>query len=52
MVVFRVGVCILGFLIYVGVVLLCIQLGYEGLIWLVDFFEINSGFLAEFEFKN
>ncbi|MDQ7198659.1 hypothetical protein RCF42_11705, partial [Staphylococcus aureus] len=27
---------------YVGLVLLCIYLGYQGLIWLLDFFQINS----------
>ncbi|HDE9420425.1 TPA: hypothetical protein PEQ23_000825 [Staphylococcus aureus] len=36
---FRVGLSILRFLIYVGLVLLCIYLGYQGLIWLLDFFK-------------
>ncbi|HDA9372084.1 TPA: hypothetical protein O5449_000737 [Staphylococcus aureus] len=49
---FRVGLYILRFLIYVGLVLLCIYLGYQGLIWLLDFFQINSGFLPHFQFNN
>ncbi|MGT0201987.1 hypothetical protein ACVNPX_00720 [Staphylococcus aureus] len=49
---FRVGLSILRFLIYVGLVLLCIYLGYQGLIWLLDFFQINSGFLPHFQFNN
>ncbi|MDP8011122.1 hypothetical protein RAH54_11415, partial [Staphylococcus aureus] len=27
-------------------------LGYQGLIWLLDFFQINSGFLPHFQFNN
>lgn len=45
---FRVGLSILRFLIYVGLVLICIYLGYQGLIWLLDFFQINSGFYRTF----
>ncbi|MGZ1815047.1 hypothetical protein ACXQC9_06040, partial [Staphylococcus argenteus] len=42
---FRVGLSILRFLIYIGVILLCLYLGYQGLIWLLDFFQINTGLL-------
>ncbi|MCT2013553.1 hypothetical protein WL220_05320 [Staphylococcus capitis] len=33
---FRVGLSILRFLISVGIVLLCIYLAYQGVIWLLD----------------
>ncbi|ATY57215.1 TPA: hypothetical protein ACGI1V_000958 [Staphylococcus argenteus] len=44
---FRVGLSILRFLIYIGVILLCLYLGYQGLIWLLDFFQINTGLLPQ-----
>ncbi|API79630.1 MULTISPECIES: hypothetical protein [Staphylococcus] len=46
---FRVGLSILRFLIYIGVILLCLYLGYQGLIWLLDFFQINTGLLPQFQ---
>ncbi|MBK4050279.1 hypothetical protein JJK80_12735, partial [Staphylococcus aureus] len=42
---FRVGLSILRFLIYVGLVLLCIYLVYQCLIWFLDFYKINIVFL-------
>ncbi|PTF60783.1 hypothetical protein BUY34_13015, partial [Staphylococcus cohnii] len=32
---FRVGLSILRFLIYVGIIVLCIYLGYQGILWLM-----------------
>ncbi|MCS5349294.1 hypothetical protein NYT34_08220 [Staphylococcus aureus] len=46
---FRVGLSILRFLIYIGAILLCLYLGYQGLIWLLDFFQINTGLLPQFQ---
>ncbi|MCG9802876.1 hypothetical protein LHK22_00775 [Staphylococcus argenteus] len=46
---FRVGLSILRFLIYIGVILLCLYLGYQGLIRLLDFFQINTGLLPQFQ---
>ncbi|MBE5674530.1 hypothetical protein HU219_11750 [Staphylococcus sp. SS35] len=46
---FRVGLSILRFLIYIGVILLCLYLGYQGLIWLLDFFQLNTGLLPQFQ---
>lgn len=33
---FRVGISIIRFLISVGIILLCIYLAYQGIIWLMD----------------
>ena len=33
---FRVGLSILRFLIYVGIIVLCIYLGYQGILWLME----------------
>ncbi|MCG9810655.1 hypothetical protein [Staphylococcus argenteus] len=46
---FRVGLSILRFLIYIDVILLCLYLGYQGLIRLLDFFQINTGLLPQFQ---
>ncbi|MBO1198458.1 hypothetical protein J3T65_08520 [Staphylococcus simiae] len=45
---FRVGFSILRFLIYIGVVLLCIYLAYQGLLWLLDYFHIYNTGLPRF----
>ena len=42
---FRVGLSILRFLISAGIVLLCIYLGYQGVIWLLDHLQNLSGFI-------
>ncbi|MBL7565091.1 hypothetical protein [Staphylococcus saccharolyticus] len=36
---FRVGLSILRFLISAGIVLLCIYLGYKGVVWLFNHFQ-------------
>ncbi|RIM92714.1 hypothetical protein [Staphylococcus shinii] len=33
---FRVGLSILRFLIYVGIIVLCIYLGYQGILWIME----------------
>ena len=40
---FKVGLSILRFLISVGIVLLCIYLGYQGVLWLFEHFQNFSG---------
>lgn len=32
---FRVGLSLLRFLIYIGIIVLCIYLGYQGILWLM-----------------
>ena len=38
---FKVGLSILRFLISVGIVLLCIYLGYQGVLWLFEHFQVS-----------
>ncbi|GGB79106.1 MULTISPECIES: hypothetical protein [Staphylococcus] len=33
---FRVGLSLLRFLIYIGIIVLCIYLGYQGILWLME----------------
>ncbi|MCY1038650.1 hypothetical protein OWI77_07395 [Staphylococcus nepalensis] len=33
---FRVGLSLLRFLIYIGIIALCIYLGYQGILWLME----------------
>lgn len=35
---FKVGLSILRFLISVGIIILCIYLGYQGVLWIMDHF--------------
>lgn len=42
---FKVGLSILRFLISVGIVLLCIYLGYQAVLWLFEHFQNFSGFI-------
>ncbi|AVG09703.1 hypothetical protein [Staphylococcus epidermidis] len=42
---FKVGLSILRFLISVGIVLLCIYLGYQGVLWLFEHFQNFSGII-------
>lgn len=42
---FKVGLSILRFLISVGIVLLCIYLGYQDVLWLFEHFQNFSGFI-------
>ena len=42
---FKVGLSILRFLISVGIVLLCIYLGYQGVLWLFEHFQNFSCFI-------
>lgn len=42
---FKVGLSILRFLISVGIVLLCIYFGYQGVLWLFEHFQNFSGFI-------
>lgn len=42
---FKVGLSILRFLISVGIVLLCIYLGYQGVLWLFEHFQNFSVFI-------
>lgn len=42
---FKVGLSILRFLISVGIVLLCIYLGYQGVLWLFEHFQNFSDFI-------
>lgn len=42
---FKVGLSILRFLISAGIVLLCIYLGYQGVLWFFGHFQNFSGFI-------
>ncbi|PTI41613.1 hypothetical protein [Staphylococcus casei] len=42
---FRVGLSILRFLIYVGIIVLCIYLGYQGILWLTENFNTYFNFI-------
>lgn len=42
---FRVGLSILRFLISVGIIILCIYLGYQGVLWIMDYFNLNFNYL-------
>ncbi|MGO3049290.1 hypothetical protein CD110_09685 [Staphylococcus casei] len=42
---FRVGLSILRFLIYVGIIVLCIYLGYQGILWLIENFNSYFNFI-------
>ncbi|MBU0437904.1 hypothetical protein BU065_10865 [Staphylococcus succinus] len=42
---FRVGLSILRFLIYVGIIVLCIYLGYQGILWLIENFNTYFNFI-------
>ncbi|MDT3919339.1 hypothetical protein RPP30_08865, partial [Staphylococcus saprophyticus] len=33
---FRVGLSLLRVLIYIGIIVLCIYLGYQGILWIMD----------------
>ena len=43
---FRVGLSILRFLISVGIIILCIYLGYQGVLWIMDYFNLNFNFIS------
>ncbi|HJG67585.1 hypothetical protein BUY18_00455 [Staphylococcus cohnii] len=42
---FRIGLSILRFLIYVGIIVLCIYLGYQGILWLMENYNQFFGFI-------
>ncbi|MEB6236454.1 hypothetical protein MXL52_01175 [Staphylococcus gallinarum] len=42
---FRVGLSLLSFIIYVGIIILCIYLGYQGILWLMDNFNMYFNFI-------
>ncbi|BBK28017.1 hypothetical protein BU600_01805 [Staphylococcus arlettae] len=42
---FRVGLSILRFLISVGIIILCIYLGYQGVLWIMDYFNLSFNFI-------
>lgn len=42
---FRVGLSILRFLISVGIIILCIYLGYQGVLWIMDYFNLNFNYI-------
>ncbi|WP_436854061.1 hypothetical protein [Staphylococcus caeli] len=42
---FRVGLSILRFLIYVGIIVLCIYLGYQGILWLMENYSYYLNFI-------
>ncbi|GEQ05335.1 hypothetical protein OXR01_02990 [Staphylococcus gallinarum] len=42
---FRVGLSLLRFIIYVGIIILCIYLGYQGILWLMDNFNMYFNFI-------
>ncbi|MCG7338516.1 hypothetical protein MHZ36_04375 [Staphylococcus sp. ACRSN] len=42
---FRVGLSLLRFIIYVGIIILCIYLGYQGILWLMDNFNTYLNFI-------
>ncbi|HLR19809.1 MAG TPA: hypothetical protein VK115_07770 [Staphylococcus sp.] len=42
---FRVGLSILRFIISVGIIVLCIYLGYQGILWLMENFNTYFNFI-------
>ncbi|MCD8819973.1 hypothetical protein NQ035_01165 [Staphylococcus gallinarum] len=42
---FRVGLSLLRFIIYIGIIILCIYLGYQGILWLMDNFNMYFNFI-------
>ncbi|MCE5006382.1 MULTISPECIES: hypothetical protein [Staphylococcus] len=42
---FRVGLSILRFIIYIGIIVLCIYLGYQGILWLMENFNTYFNFI-------
>ena len=44
---FRVGLSILRFLISVGIIILCIYLGYQGVLWIMDYFNLSFNFIPK-----
>ncbi|MDK9851474.1 hypothetical protein [Staphylococcus equorum] len=42
---FRVGLSILRFIISIGIIVLCIYLGYQGILWLMETFNTYFNFI-------
>ncbi|CCI61011.1 hypothetical protein M4L90_01020 [Staphylococcus equorum] len=42
---FRVGLSILRFIISIGIIVLCIYLGYQGILWLMENFNTYFNFI-------
>ncbi|MDW4420017.1 hypothetical protein QI080_03365 [Staphylococcus saprophyticus] len=42
---FRVGLSLLRVLIYIGIIVLCIYLGYQGILWIMDDFNYYFNFI-------
>lgn len=42
---FRVGLSLLRVLIYIGIIVLCIYLGYQGILWIMDHFNYYFNFI-------
>ncbi|MDW5471381.1 hypothetical protein ACWKSJ_06380 [Staphylococcus equorum] len=42
---FKVGLSILRFIIYIGIIVLCIYLGYQGILWLMENFNTYFNFI-------
>ncbi|MDK9843450.1 hypothetical protein P1A28_06885 [Staphylococcus equorum] len=42
---FRVGLSILRFMISIGIIVLCIYLGYQGILWLMENFNTYFNFI-------
>ncbi|MDG0842646.1 hypothetical protein M4L39_04270 [Staphylococcus equorum] len=42
---FRVGLSILRFIIYIGIIVLCLYLGYQGILWLMENFNTYFNFI-------